>query len=59
MPIVFYVDPDILKVPELKDIKTITLSYSMYQVETKQPLAATLNKDAAKTISNTEANLGG
>ncbi|TIU60611.1 MAG: cytochrome c oxidase assembly protein, partial [Mesorhizobium sp.] len=29
MPVVFYVDPDIVDVPELKDLKTITLSYTM------------------------------
>ncbi|TJW40832.1 MAG: cytochrome c oxidase assembly protein, partial [Mesorhizobium sp.] len=26
MPVVFYVDPDIVNAPELKDLKTITLS---------------------------------
>ncbi|TIL80907.1 MAG: hypothetical protein E5Y76_05890, partial [Mesorhizobium sp.] len=33
MPVVFYVDPDIVNAPELKDLKTITLSYTMFPVE--------------------------
>ncbi|MET0597430.1 MAG: cytochrome c oxidase assembly protein [Mesorhizobium sp.] len=33
MPVVFYVDPDIADVPELKDLKTITLSYTFFPIE--------------------------
>ena len=36
MPVVFYVDPDIVDVPELKDIKTITLSYTFFPIERGQ-----------------------
>lgn len=56
MPIVFYVDPDIVNVPELKDIKTITLSYTMFPVEENKPVAAApetgknTNTDTAKTL---------
>jgi cytochrome c oxidase assembly protein subunit 11 len=32
MPVVFYVDPDIVKAEEAKGLKTITLSYTMFQV---------------------------
>ncbi len=59
MPIVFYVDPDILKVPEMKNIKTITLSYTMFLADKNKPVAAVGTKESGKAISNTEANLGG
>jgi len=58
MPVVFYVDPDIVNVPELKDLKTITLSYTMFPVEKNRPVASSAPANSTK-VSDTEANLGG
>jgi cytochrome c oxidase assembly protein subunit 11 len=56
MPVVFYVDPAIVDVPELKDIHTITLSYTFFPIDGdgSQNQAAT-----GKTEANTDKKLGG
>ncbi|MAS14889.1 MAG: cytochrome c oxidase assembly protein [Nitratireductor sp.] len=54
MPVVFFVDPEIVNVPELKNLKTITLSYTFFPLEKKAPVAA-----APKTNTNQNENLGG
>jgi cytochrome c oxidase assembly protein subunit 11 len=59
MPVVFYVDPDIVDLPEMKDVKTITLSYTMFPIEGDKPVASVPTGESSKTISNTEGNLGG
>lgn len=41
MPVVFFVDPDIVDDKDLKDVTTITLSYTMFPVvEKEQPVAS-------------------
>ncbi|CAM5510360.1 cytochrome c oxidase assembly protein subunit 11 [Aquamicrobium terrae] len=57
MPVVFYVDPDIVNTPELKDIKTITLSYTMFPTAGNKPVATAPAADS-KAITTGE-NLGG
>ncbi|OJU52095.1 MAG: cytochrome c oxidase assembly protein [Mesorhizobium sp. 61-13] len=59
MPVVFYVDPDIVDLPEMKDVKTITLSYTMFPTEGDKPVASAPVEDSSKTLSNTEGKLGG
>jgi cytochrome c oxidase assembly protein subunit 11 len=40
MPVVFFVDPDMAKAEETRNIKTITLSYSFYPSQPTKPVAA-------------------
>jgi cytochrome c oxidase assembly protein subunit 11 len=40
MPVVFYIDPDIVNEVETKDIGTLTLSYTMYPHEREKPVAS-------------------
>jgi cytochrome c oxidase assembly protein subunit 11 len=40
MPVVFFVDPDIVNAPELKGVNTITLSYTFFPIAMPAPLAA-------------------
>lgn len=57
MPVLFYVDPDIVDVPELKDLTTITLSYTFFPIDAPKPVAASQTDDS--TALNTDAELGG
>jgi cytochrome c oxidase assembly protein subunit 11 len=56
MPVSFYIDPDILKDPNLKDVRTITLSYTFYRVnekpDTPAPRAAARKPGSQPTRSN-------
>ncbi|WP_337266299.1 cytochrome c oxidase assembly protein [Oryzifoliimicrobium ureilyticus] len=44
MPVVFYIDPEITKAVESKDIHTVTLSYTFYPKEAPKPVASSAEK---------------
>lgn len=44
-PVVFYVDPDLLKQPETKDLSSITLSYTVFRSKNGSPVAAAAKAD--------------
>jgi cytochrome c oxidase assembly protein subunit 11 len=48
MPVVFYIDPEIVKAVESKDIHTVTLSYTFYPKEGPKPVAS--NEGGAEKI---------
>ena len=52
MPVVFYIDPDIVTVPELKDLKTITLSYTFFPIDPPKPVAAAAKADGTEGKAN-------
>ena len=56
MPVVFYVDPDIADVPELKNITTITLSYTFFPIDGEKPVAAA---PRVETENETDGKAGG
>jgi cytochrome c oxidase assembly protein subunit 11 len=59
MPVVFYVDPDVADVPELKNMTTITLSYTFFPIDVAKPVAAAPQAGGDAIQTNTDENLGG
>lgn len=59
MPVIFFVDPDIVDVPELKNVKTITLSYTMFPIDKEAPATTGSIDRGTVTTTNTEADVGG
>lgn len=60
MPVVFYIDPEIVNVPELKNLHTITLSYTFFPIDTPKPVAVAPTAKDATTGTNTDTTkIGG
>lgn len=57
MPVVFFIDPEIANVPELKHLKTITLSYTFFPIEGEEPVAASGQGSAG--TARTDSRIGG
>lgn len=54
MPVIYYVDPEILNDPDAKDIEQITLSYTFHEA-IDQP-AQTAEQSGSKALDRTEAS---
>jgi cytochrome c oxidase assembly protein subunit 11 len=59
MPVVFYIDPDIVNVPELKNLGTITLSYTFFPTDGAEPVAAAPAAVQGSNSSTAGKSIGG
>lgn len=55
MPVVFYIDPEIVNLPEMKNIDAITLSYTFFPIDDEPKKSAAVGKNAP----NADSQFGG
>jgi cytochrome c oxidase assembly protein subunit 11 len=58
MPVVFFIDPEIVDAPELKGVTTLTLSYTFFPIEDSEPAASAARSDSTAGTT-TDKTLGG
>jgi len=60
MPVVFYIDPDIVNLPEFKNMRNITLSYTFFPIDAPKPVAvAPEGKDGRTETKTQDTEIGG
>lgn len=59
MPVVFYVDPEIVNVPELRNLSAITLSYTFFPLAEGKPQDAAAARTGLNSNTDADTELGG
>ena len=59
MPVVFYVDPEIVNVPELKNVGTITLSYTFFPLAEGKPQESAATGGQLNSNTDADTEIGG
>lgn len=59
MPVVFYVDPEIVNVPELKNVGTITLSYTFFPLAEDKPQESAATGGQLNSNTDADTEIGG
>ena len=50
MPVSFYIDPEIANDPNTQEVKTITLSYTFFNIDENKKNIGKINKDTTAQV---------